>query len=111
MKIGVSAHYSRGNVSQQAKELKELEKAGVDVIWVAESYSFDSPSALGYLAAVTETATLASGIMNFYSRTPATLAMTAAGIDAVSEGVSCWVLALRVRRLLKDFIACLTTRR
>jgi len=86
MKIGVSAHYSRGNVSQQAKELGELEKAGVDVIWVAESYSFDSPSALGYLAAITETATLASGIMNFYSRTPATLAMTAAGIDAVSEG-------------------------
>ena len=86
MKIGVSAHYSRGNVGQQAKELKELEKAGVDTIWVAESYSFDSPSALGYLAAVTEKATLASGIMNFYSRTPAALAMTAAGIDALSEG-------------------------
>ena len=86
MKIGVSAHYSRGNISQQAKELIELEKAGVDVIWVAESYSFDSPSALGYLAAVTERVMLASGIMNFYSRTPATLAMTAAGIDALSEG-------------------------
>jgi len=86
MKIGISAHYSRGNVGQQAKEIAELEKAGVDVIWVAESYSFDSPSALGYLAAVTQTATLASGIINFYSRTPATLAMTAAGIDALSDG-------------------------
>lgn len=86
MKIGTSAHYSRGNVAQQARELTELEKAGVDIIWVAESYSFDAVSALGYLAAVTETARLATGILNFYSRTPAALAMTAAGIDALSEG-------------------------
>lgn len=86
MKIATSAHYSRGNIAGQAKELRELEKAGVDVIWVAESYSFDSISAMGYLAAVTETATIASGIVNVYSRTPALLAMTAAGLDALSEG-------------------------
>ncbi|MYF10593.1 MAG: LLM class F420-dependent oxidoreductase [Gammaproteobacteria bacterium] len=86
MKISISAHYSRGNVAEQADELKELEKAGADTIWVAESYSFDSISALGYLAAVTERATLASGIVNIYSRTPALLAMSAAGIDAVSKG-------------------------
>ena len=86
MKIATSAHYSRGNIAGQAKELRELEKAGVDVIWVAESYSFDSISAMGYLAAVTETATIASGIVNIYSRTPTLLAMSAAGLDALSEG-------------------------
>ena len=86
MKISISAHYSRGNGAEQADELRELEKAGADTIWVAESYSFDSISALGYLAAVTERATLASGIVNIYSRTPALLAMSAAGIDAVSKG-------------------------
>ncbi len=86
MRIGTSAHYSRGNIGQQANQIRELEKAGVDVIWVAESYSFDAVSALGYLAAVTETATLATGILNFYSRTPAALAMTAAGLDSLSEG-------------------------
>lgn len=86
MKISISAHYSRGNIAQQVKELKALEQAGADYIWVAESYSFDSASALGYLAASTETANLASGIMNIYSRTPALLAMTAAGLDALSEG-------------------------
>ena len=86
MKIGTSAHYSRGDISGQAKELTELEKAGVDLIWVAESYSFDAVSALGYLAAVTERASLASGILNFYSRTPSVLAMTAAGLDAISGG-------------------------
>lgn len=86
MKISISAHYSRGNIAQQIKELKALEQAGADYIWVAESYSFDSVSALGYLAASTERAQIASGIMNIYSRTPALLAMTAAGLDALSEG-------------------------
>lgn len=86
MKISISAHYSRGNIAGQVNELRELEKAGVDYIWVAESYSFDSISALGYLAAVTEKATLATGIVNVYSRTPALLAMTAAGLDSLSDG-------------------------
>lgn len=86
MKISISAHYSRGNVAGQVNELQALEKAGADYIWVAESYSFDSVSALGYLAATTEKATLASGIMNIYSRTPTTLAMTAAGLDSLSNG-------------------------
>ncbi|MDA0979452.1 MAG: LLM class F420-dependent oxidoreductase [Proteobacteria bacterium] len=86
MKIATSAHYSRGNVSGQVAELQELEKAGVDLVWVAESYSFDSPSAMGYLAAKLEKATIASGIINVYSRSPAVLAMTAAGLDALSEG-------------------------
>ncbi len=86
MKISISAHYSKGNIAEQADELRALEKAGAEHIWVAESYSFDSVSALGYLAAVTETATLATGIVNVYSRTPALLAMTAAGLDALSGG-------------------------
>jgi F420-dependent oxidoreductase-like protein len=43
-------------------------------------------SRLGYLAAVTSTMTLASGILPIYSRTPTLLAMTAAGLDDVSGG-------------------------
>ena len=86
MKISISAHYSRGNIAGQAQELKDLESAGADYIWVAESYSFDSVSALGYLSAVTEKATLASGIMNVYSRTPTLLAMAAAVLDSLSNG-------------------------
>jgi F420-dependent oxidoreductase-like protein len=86
MKIAISAHYSRGHIGGQIDEILELEKAGVDVVWVAESYSFDSVSAMGYLAARTRRVTIASGIMNVYSRTPALLAMTAAGLDALSGG-------------------------
>jgi F420-dependent oxidoreductase-like protein len=61
-----------------------LESAGVDVIGVTEAYGIDSVSMLGYLAAKTERAVLISHIMPIYSRTPALIAMTAAGLDEVS---------------------------
>ena len=67
-------------------EVKELEQAGLDLVWVPEAYSFDAPSAMGYLAANTTRITIASGILPIYSRTPSLLAMTAAGIDYLSDG-------------------------
>ncbi|ROO87911.1 F420-dependent oxidoreductase-like protein [Actinocorallia herbida] len=62
------------------------ERAGLDLAWVAEAYGFDAPSQLGYLAARTETLLLGTGILNVYSRTPALIGQTAAGIDALSGG-------------------------
>jgi F420-dependent oxidoreductase-like protein len=53
---------------------------------VAEAYSFDAVSQLGYLAAKTTTVELASGVFPLYIRTPSLLAMTAAGLDFVSDG-------------------------
>jgi F420-dependent oxidoreductase-like protein len=41
---------------------------------------------MGYIAARTERLQIASGILPIYSRTPALLAMTAAGLDYVSDG-------------------------
>lgn len=63
-----------------------MEKAGVDQAWVAEAYSFDAVSTLGFLAASTETLELVSGILPIYSRTPALIAMTAATLDSLSQG-------------------------
>src|SRR5690348_11928269 len=53
---------------------------------VSEVYTFDAVSQLGYLAAVTERVELMSAIFPIYSRTPALTAMTAAGLDYVSDG-------------------------
>jgi F420-dependent oxidoreductase-like protein len=64
----------------------QLEKAGLDTVWVAEAYGFDSPTLMGYLAARTRTVEIGSAILNIYSRTPALLAQTAAGLDNVSGG-------------------------
>ena len=56
------------------------------MVWVPEVWGFDSPSLMGYLAASTATLQIGSAIMPIYSRTPGLLAMTAAGIDALSNG-------------------------
>ena len=61
-------------------------EAGLDIVWVAEAYSFDAVSQMGYLAAKTERIQIGSGIVNVYSRTPALMAMTFAGLDYVSDG-------------------------
>ena len=75
-----------GNPREAADQVAALEKAGLDTVWVAEVYGFDSPTLMGYLAAKTETLEIGSAILNIYSRTPGTLASTAAGLDNVSGG-------------------------
>ena len=85
MKLAMALNYS-GDPRDTAAEAADLERAGIDVGWVAELYSFDAVSILGYLAAKTETMELGSAILPIYSRTPTLTAMTAAGLDAVSEG-------------------------
>ena len=85
MRIGIQASYS-GGFEETAAEIRDMEAAGLDMAMVAEVYTFDAVSQLGYLAAVTERVELISGILPIYSRTPALTAMTAAGLDFVSGG-------------------------
>jgi F420-dependent oxidoreductase-like protein len=85
MKIGTGISYS-GGFAESVADVVELEKAGLDVVFVPEAYSFDAVSQLGYLAAKTERVQLASGIFQIYTRTPTLTAMTAAGLDFVSDG-------------------------
>ena len=69
-----------------ASQVADLERAGLDIVWVAEAYTFDAPSYMGYLAARTETVQIGSAILPIYTRTPTVLGMTAAGVDALSNG-------------------------
>jgi F420-dependent oxidoreductase-like protein len=85
MRIGTQVNYS-GGFDEVAADAMDLERAGVDIIFVPEAYSFDAVSQLGYLAAKTSTVQLASGILQLYTRTPTLTAMTAAGLDYVSGG-------------------------
>jgi len=85
MKISTQLAYS-GDYQAVAQQALEYENAGLDMIWVAEAYGFDAVSLMGYLAAKTERITIASGILPIYTRTPALMAQTAAGLDAVSGG-------------------------
>ncbi len=75
-----------GGFAETVTELADYEKAGLEIVFVPEAYSFDAVSQLGFLAAKTERMQIASGIFQLYSRTPALTAMTAAGLDYVSGG-------------------------
>ena len=85
MKLSQMLQYD-GNPRAAADAVAKLEKAGLDTVWIAEVYGFDSPTLMGYLAAKTETVEIGSAIINIYSRTPALIAQTAAGLDNVSGG-------------------------
>jgi len=85
MRTGVFLSYS-GGFRESVEQVAVLEKQGVDLALVAEAYSYDAVSQLGYLAAKTSTIELGSGIFPIYTRTPTLLAMTAAGLDYVSDG-------------------------
>ena len=85
MKLSTQLAYS-GNPREAADRVATLEQAGLDTVWVAEAYGFDSPTLMGYLAARTERVEIGAAILNVFSRTPGTLAQTAAGLDNVSGG-------------------------
>ena len=85
MKLSSALMYA-GNPRDAADQVSSLEKAGLDTIWVAEAYGFDSPTLMGYLAAKTETIEIGAAILNVFSRTPGALLQTAAGLDNVSGG-------------------------
>jgi F420-dependent oxidoreductase-like protein len=85
MKIGMNIDYASG-LREGADAVADYEHAGLDVIWVAEAYGYDAPSQLGYIAARTERISIGSHILPIYSRTPALIAQTAAGLDALSDG-------------------------
>lgn len=85
MKLSTMLMYD-GNPRAAADQVTALEKAGLDTVWIAEAYGFDSPTLMGYIAAKTETIEIGSAILNIYSRTPGALLQTAAGLDNVSGG-------------------------
>lgn len=85
MKLSTQIAYS-GGFKQSVARVAEFEKAGLDIAWLAEAYGFDSVSLMGYLAAKTERLTVGSAILPIYTRTPTLLAMTAAGLDELTDG-------------------------
>ncbi|MGC8465540.1 MAG: LLM class F420-dependent oxidoreductase [Acidimicrobiales bacterium] len=85
MKLSMQLNYV-GDKRRAIDELVEYERHGLDLVWVAEAYSNDAPSVMGYLAARTTRVEIGSGILPIYTRTPSLLAMTAAGLDELSGG-------------------------
>ncbi|CAM4015211.1 LLM class F420-dependent oxidoreductase [Nocardiopsis rhodophaea] len=85
MRISMPLQYA-GEPKPAVDQVVELEKAGLDTVWVAEVYGYDSPTLMGYIAARTERVQIGSAILPLYSRTPSLIAQTAAGLDYLSDG-------------------------
>lgn len=85
MRLGLVVDYS-DDFAAAVDLVQEAERVGVGLVSVAEAYSFDAVSRLGYLAAVTQRVALASAILPVFSRSPSVIGMTAAGLDDVSGG-------------------------
>lgn len=62
------------------------EQLGVDSVWVPEFWAYDAFTPLAAIAAVTDRIRLATGIAQLGARTPAMLAMSAMGVQAISGG-------------------------
>ncbi|MGA8846902.1 MAG: LLM class F420-dependent oxidoreductase [Nocardioides sp.] len=85
MRLGMTLDYASG-FEETVEQLVDYETAGLDLIGVAEVYTFDAVSQLGYIAARTKRLELMSSIFQIYTRSPSLTAMTAAGLDYVSGG-------------------------
>ena len=83
IKIGLSIDPAMPRFLELARE---AERIGVDSVWVAEYWAYDAFTPLAAIAAVTDRLRLATGIAQLGARTPAMLAMTAQGVQAVSDG-------------------------
>jgi F420-dependent oxidoreductase-like protein len=85
MKLGATVGM-RDDPDKFAAHAKRLEDLGVEYLWTGEAYSADAVSTMGFLAAVTKKAQIGSSILPLYSRTPTLMAMTAVGLDKLSQG-------------------------
>ena len=83
MRVGVHAdlYAPRG-----VEFVQDAERLGADAVWVPEFWGGDAFTPLAYLAAVTSTIRLATGIVQLGARTPAMLAMSAMSMQALSGG-------------------------
>jgi F420-dependent oxidoreductase-like protein len=86
MRTATTIEASGGDWPETVEFVREAEKLGLDVCWVAEAWGAEAPSVLGYLAARTERMLLGSGIIQLGTRTPVAIARAAITLSNISGG-------------------------
>ena len=86
MRTATTIEASSGNWPETVEFVREAEKLGLDICWVAEAWGSEATSALGYLAARTERVLLGSGIIQLGTRTPMAIARAAITLSNISGG-------------------------
>ncbi|MGD9932670.1 MAG: LLM class flavin-dependent oxidoreductase [Dehalococcoidia bacterium] len=86
VKVSVGFGAGRNGWGEAVSWILEAERLGVDSAWAAEAWGFDAVTPLAYLAGLTKTIKLGTGIMQAGTRTPAAVAMTALTMESLSGG-------------------------
>ena len=87
MRLAITCGYAGMGLGTDTLELvQEAESLGYAQAWVAEAYGSDAPTVLAWLGAQTSTIGLGAGVMQIPARSAAMTAMTAATLDALSDG-------------------------
>jgi alkanesulfonate monooxygenase SsuD/methylene tetrahydromethanopterin reductase-like flavin-dependent oxidoreductase (luciferase family) len=82
--VGITPMETRSDVVLHLAD--RAEALGYDTFLVAEGWGHDAAVLLGAIAARTERIRLGTGVLNVWGRSPATIAMLATSLDAVSGG-------------------------
>ena len=86
-RLGVRLENNPALSPQDYQELAaQAEERGYETVWVPEGGGRDSLTQLASVAMKTRRIKLGTGILAIYSRTPTLTAMSASGLDAVSQG-------------------------
>jgi F420-dependent oxidoreductase-like protein len=86
MRLGLSLGYSGARLSLDMNLIAEAERLGFDSVWTAEAYGSDAVSPLAWIGAQTKKIRLGTAVMQLPARSPASTAMTAMTLDALSGG-------------------------
>src|SRR5438270_2133021 len=87
MKLGTGLEIGgKADPQEQVRRIVDMEKAGLDLVSAGEAWGFDAFTRLAYIAARTERLQLATSIINVFSRSPSTIAASAASLDKLSGG-------------------------
>src|SRR5213082_2730276 len=84
--MGATLHTGDMSVDELLQYAREAEALGYEGFWLTEESGKEAFALLALLARDTTRIRLATGILNFYSRTPMTLAMGASTIHRLSGG-------------------------
>lgn len=84
--VGLPLASSAAGLRDQVSLAIAADSLGYDAVWVPEAYGSDAVSVLATIAARTERIGIGSAVLQIPARTPALTAMTAAGLDSLSQG-------------------------
>jgi F420-dependent oxidoreductase-like protein len=86
-RLGIMLPYTDMAPREELVEfVQAADRLGYESVWVPEAYGYDGITMLTLLACKTERIQLATGIINVFSRTPALIGQTIAGLDDISGG-------------------------